>query len=277
MNPVQKASWYVESHLRGDLSLDVIAKACHVSSYHLTRAFAASVGVSLMRYVRARRLSEAAQRLADGADDILAIALDYGYGSHEAFTRAFRSQFGVTPEHVRAQGNVHELTLKEIVTMNQTPSTELAEPTIQQMPEMHLAGLVQRYQCESPEGIPRQWERLGPHLGNVPGQIGATAYGVIHEFDSDGNFAYLTGVEVKADAKLPSDFQRLTVPAQRYAIFTQLGHIAGIRAAFSAIWSQWLPESGLQAAEAPTVERYGQEFDPRTGLGGYQIWLPIRS
>ncbi|QDU73860.1 Right origin-binding protein [Bremerella volcania] len=276
MNPVQKACWYVESHLRDDLSLDIIASACHVSSYHLTRAFAASAGISLMRYVRARRLSEAAQRLADGADDILTMALDYGYGSHEAFTRAFRSQFGVTPEHVRAQGNVLELTLEEIFTMNSSATTDLSEPTIEDLPALRLAGLVQRYHCESPESIPRQWERLDPYLGNINGQVGATAYGVVYEFDPEGNFAYLTGVEVTEDPQIPADFQRLTVPPQRYAVFSQKSHIAGIRNVFSAIWNQWLPQSAYQAAEAPTIERYGQEFNPSTGLGGYQIWLPIR-
>ena len=51
-----------------------------------------------MRYMRGRRLSEAARVLANGGADILTVALDFGYGSHEAFTRAFRrSQFGVNP------------------------------------------------------------------------------------------------------------------------------------------------------------------------------------
>ncbi len=72
-----------------------------VSRFHMVRAFAAATGLSVMRYVRARRLSEAARALADGAPDILALALEADYGSHEAFTRAFRDHFGVTPEAVR--------------------------------------------------------------------------------------------------------------------------------------------------------------------------------
>jgi AraC family transcriptional regulator len=62
----------------------------------LTWAFAVSTGLSLIRYVRARRLSEAARELAQGADDILGLALDAGYGSHESFTRAFVGQSGLT-------------------------------------------------------------------------------------------------------------------------------------------------------------------------------------
>ena len=67
MDPVQKALWYVESHSRESISLEDIADACKVSPFHLTRAFAATMGLSLMRYVRARRLSEAARQLASGA------------------------------------------------------------------------------------------------------------------------------------------------------------------------------------------------------------------
>ena len=56
-----------------------------------------------MRYLRARRLSVAARALVNGVPDIFSVALDVGYGSHEAFTRAFRERFGVTPESVRAE------------------------------------------------------------------------------------------------------------------------------------------------------------------------------
>ena len=75
MNPVQKALWFVESHLREPIALEEIATHSGVSPYHLTRAFDAVTGHSIMRYVRARRLSEAARQLCNGAPDILTVAL----------------------------------------------------------------------------------------------------------------------------------------------------------------------------------------------------------
>jgi len=102
MNPAQKALWYIESHLGKALTLDEIAAVAGISRFHMVRAFAAATGCSVMRYVRARRLTEAARALAAGAPDILSLALDADYGSHEAFTRAFRDHFGITPEAVRA-------------------------------------------------------------------------------------------------------------------------------------------------------------------------------
>src|ERR1700684_1086622 len=109
MNPADKALWFIESHLAEALTLDEIAGVAGVTRFHMVRAFAAATGFSVMRYVRARRLSEAARSLASGAPDILQVALDAEYGSHEAFTRAFRDHFGLTPEAVRAAARLDHL------------------------------------------------------------------------------------------------------------------------------------------------------------------------
>jgi AraC family transcriptional regulator len=66
MNPAQKALWFIESHLADELTLDGIAGVGGISRFHMVRAFAAATGLSVMRYVRARRLSEAARSLANG-------------------------------------------------------------------------------------------------------------------------------------------------------------------------------------------------------------------
>jgi AraC family transcriptional regulator len=97
MESVQKALWLMESRFRGEVSLDELSLVAGISRYHFAHVFARATGQSAMRYMRGRRLSEAARVLANGGPDILTVALDFGYGSHEAFTQAFRDQFGVTP------------------------------------------------------------------------------------------------------------------------------------------------------------------------------------
>ena len=277
MDPVQKAIWFVESHTRDPITLEQIAQACKVSPFHLTRAFAATTGLSLIRYVRGRRLSDAARLLAQGADNILVVALDAGYGSHEAFTRAFRDQFGLTPDRVRAQGHLDNIQLVEAMAMNVTSEVELAAPRMETSEPLLLAGLVERHACNSPLGIPAQWQRFGPYIGRIPGQVGNAAYGAIYNFDSDSNFDYMCCVKINGSSGLPAGFETIHVPAQKYVVFRHSGHVAGIRATMAAIWNQWFPESGYQAAKAPTLERYGPEFNPSTGLGGFEIWIPIQA
>jgi AraC family transcriptional regulator len=276
MDPVQKALWFVESHFREPITLEDVAQACHVSPFHLTRAFASSLGLPLMRYVRGRRLSEAARQLQQGAQSILGLALDAGYGSHEAFTRAFRDQFGLTPEQVRAQGHLANMTLVEAIAMSTSSMPETLQPRFEVLEPMRIAGIVERYPCSSPEGIPDQWQRFNGHSGHIPGQVGKVAYGVSFNFDNESNFDYLCGVEIKGSQDLPAGFQTLVLPANRYAVFRHAGHVAGIRGTLSAIWRNWFPESGCQAVEAPMFERYGPEFNPLTGMGGFEIWVPIQ-
>src|SRR5581483_1867421 len=166
MNPVGKALWYIESHFSAaELSLEEIADMGGVSRYHMTRAFGAATGHSIMRYVRGRRLTEAARALASGAPDILAVAIEAGYGSHEAFTRAFRDQFGATPEQVRAQRRIDNLNLVEPIKMDETPNSNLAPPRFVDGKLLLIAGIGERYDCDIAPAF--------PHNGNVFCRISA--------------------------------------------------------------------------------------------------------
>ena len=276
MDPVGKALWFIESHFAGEITLDDIAAAGGVSRYHMSRAFGVATGRSAMRYVRGRRLTEAARSLANGATDILAVALDVGYGSHEAFTRAFRDQFGLTPEQVRAQRHLDNIELVEPIKMDQTLIADLEPPRFENGKPLLIAGLGARYTCESSKAIPAQWQRFVPHIGNVPGQIGRVAYGVCCNSDDAGNFDYICGVEVADFSELAAEFSRVRLPEQRYAVFTHREHISTIRRTVNTIWNKWLPESKHEAADAPDFERYGESFDPQTGTGGVEIWIPIK-
>lgn len=277
MNPVGKALWFIESHFAHELTLDEIANCGCVSRFHLARAFEAATGFSVMRYVRGRRLSEAARRLASGAPDILAVAIDAGYGSHEAFTRAFREQFGLTPDALRARGHLDNLALVEPIKMDETLLTRLEPPRFKDGKAFLVAGLSERYTSETCAAIPSQWQRFGDYFGKVPGQMGNVAYGVCYNADDNGNLDYLCGVEVSDFSALPAELSRLRISPQRYAVFSHREHVSTIRRTWNTIWNQWLPASGHIPADAPNFERYDGKFDPVSGMGGLEIWLPLKS
>jgi len=277
MNPVCKALWFIEAHLGGEASLPEIADASGVSRYQLLRAFGLATGRSVMRYVRARRLTEAARTLAAGAPDILSVALDAGYASHEAFTRAFRDQFGATPETVRDRRCLQTLQLTEPIRMDETLIVPLNPPRFEAGRTLLIAGLSGRYRFETNQGIPLQWQRFAPHIGQIPGQVGDVTYGVCCNSDGAGNFEYVTGVEVSSFDDLPAEFRRVRIPEHCYVVFTHTEHISAIRGTWYTILNQWLPQSGRGIADAPDFERYDDAFDPRTGTGKVEIWLPLGS
>lgn len=277
MNPAQKALWYIESHLAEALTLDEIAAIGGVSRFHMVRSFAAATGFSVMRYVRARRLTEAARALASGAPDILTLALDADYGSHEAFTRAFRDRFGITPEAVRGLACLDHLKLQEPVVMDSTLTDKLQPPRFETGKALFVAGLGERCTHEN-EGafIPNLWQRFHQKVAEIPDRVGQVAYGVCCNGDDSGNFDYIAGVEVADFSDLPREFSRVRIPAARYAVFTHSEHISTIRRTVNTIWNQWLPASELKVADAPNFERYDVNFDPQTGNGGLEIWVPVK-
>jgi AraC family transcriptional regulator len=138
-----------------------------------------------------------------------------------------------------------------------------------------LAGLTGRYHHDHHEGIPEQWQRFGPHLGKIPGQIGSILYGVCFNFDGAGNFDYMCGAEVADGSPLPSGMQHLPIAAQRYAVFTHRDHISKIGNTWDAIYNEWPAASGHALVQAPQFESYSEDFNPQTGTGVVEIWIPI--
>jgi AraC family transcriptional regulator len=140
-----------------------------------------------------------------------------------------------------------------------------------------IAGLSERYTSETCAAIPSQWQRFEPYLGHIQGQVGRPTYGVVCNSDDAGNTEYISGVEVSDFSRVPAEFSRLRIPEQRYAVFRHSDHIATIRRTWFTIWNKALPEAGLQPSGGPEFERHGEEFDPRTGTGGFEIWIPIKA
>jgi AraC family transcriptional regulator len=273
MRPVDRTVWYVESHLNRAVSLDDTAKIAGLSKFALTRAFLAATGHTVLAYARARRLSEAAKALQKGAPGILDVALSVGYASHEAFSRAFRGQFGLTP--LEARYGRRPLSLTEAIDMSNDPARPTLSPRFEDRRAFKVVGFNRRFSMQNTAGIPALWQSFGQHIGSIPGEVPGAAYGVSYNQDGD-TFDYLCGVEARSTSDAPHEFVALEVPPNRYAIFHHGGHVTDIHAIMRAIFSEWAPASGRQIAAAPLFERYGPEFDPRTGAGGFDVYVPLK-
>ena len=94
---------WIEQQLDDPLTLERIALRAGLSPYHFSRLFTARMGRSVMAHVRGRRLVRGARRLCDEPDlKLVDLAFDCGFESQEAFTRAFKRVFGVSPGRFRS-------------------------------------------------------------------------------------------------------------------------------------------------------------------------------
>src|SRR5262245_23267256 len=151
----------------------------------------------------------------------------------------------------------------------------LGAPRFEQRDEMIIGGLNMSYNFETRVNIPAQWQRFVPHIGRIPGQIGTISYGVCWHYRPATGFDYLSGVEVRDITILPADFAHVRLLARQYAVFTHREHVSSIGKTIDTIWNQWVSQSGLKTADAPWFERYTEKFNPQTGLGGMEIWIPL--
>ncbi|WP_161965766.1 GyrI-like domain-containing protein [Steroidobacter cummioxidans] len=160
--------------------------------------------------------------------------------------------------------------------MTQQQLAKLEPPRFEQGKELLLAGIDARYKCDDKAGIPAQWQRFLSYFGHIPDQVDNVAYGVVHNVDDAGNMEYLCAAQVRDFSRTPPELSTLRIGAQRYAIFKHRDHVSTIGSTLAAIWGRWVPESGYQVADAPTLEVYGPEFDSKTGEGGFEVWVPIK-
>ena len=277
MSVPNKALFVIERNLNRDLTLEQIARYCDVSRFHLEHAFGESTGLPVMEYLRGRRLTEAAYALAAGADDILSVALDSRYASHEAFSRAFKAQFGKTPEEVRKSECIDGLKLIDAIRHLESKAMRLKTPRIAKEGELLFVGLREHVPYKNVQNIAGQWQRFmsGPY-GEIDHKVAAPPVGITTGANDDG-IDYVCAAGVTTLGAVPESCIKLTLAPATYVVFAHDDHVTQLRETYEAIWNDWFANSGKTPAEAPGFERHNDSFDPRTGNGGVTIWIPIRA
>lgn len=276
MSLAEKTASIIERNADRALSLQQLAEAAGVSRAHLSRAFAAAAGLPVMAYLRGRRLSHAAVALAEGADDILQVALDAGYNSHEAFTRAFRDQFGDTPTAVRERASIAGLRLTAPLDTAGLRSRVIAPPRIVAEARIMAVGMTERIApASAAAAIPALWRRFEPFMSAVDRPKRTTPISITRDIDDEGRYDYVAALEVEKFCDVAPELVAVDIPASTYAVFVHKGHVSRIPESYFAIWDDALPASGRTASDGPVLERHRPSFDPRTGEGGVDIWVPL--
>ena len=206
-DPLERVLTHIERHLFEPLSVGTLADVAGLSQFHFSRLFTARLGESVMAYVRRRRMLRAAARLGrnPGVEDdieaptLIDLALDCGFESQEAFTRAFAQVFGVTPgrykrDPIRYQASAMEKAMNQ--TPKERPNVTLLDG-VTRKDAFIVAGLSERISQDNMLAIPALWPKVMKHQP-FDGQKGAIGYGLCYGSNmAEGSFNYMAAFEIE--------------------------------------------------------------------------------
>ena len=153
---------------------------------------------------------------------------------------------------------------------------ELPAPRIAERGLLRVIGFAASCTFGDKSAIPRVWRKFAERRDELATPDAETVYGVSYEVNPDeGEFLYLAGVEASEDATLTEDMQEVLAPAGRYAVYLHRGNISGLPGLVRVIWDGGLAKADLQPRLEPELEIYDKRFDPETGDGDVEIWIPV--
>lgn len=289
---IQRSIDYIEEHLQDGIGLDALAALAGFSPYHYCRVFQYSVGISVMDYVRQRRMAHAAAELVAG-QRVLDVAVKYGFDTHAGFTRAFRKALGLTPERYRSLGTGRVPAKADLVKLVEYDirGGVIMQPKVVFRPSCKIAGFELQTAADgsNTREIPAFWDRYFAenwcsvlHQEISPGSH--ADLGVCFPADAaTGRFSYVIGVEVENYDRVRAELFRAELPAATYAVFTTPpadranGEFSrAIQGTWQYIWDEWFPASGYEyPAGAVDFELYDERSSGVTGLV-MDIYVPIQ-
>jgi AraC family transcriptional regulator len=277
---------YIDRHLDKKLDLAALADIASFSPFHFHRLFRALMGEALGDYVRRRRLEIAGVRLlSQHGVSVLNIALGVGFGSAEAFTRAFRARFDCSPTEWR-KSKRGQMASKSGQSAGRTgrkngvttPKESAMKVTIIERPPVHVAYL--RHTGPYGAGIGRFWmESVAPWM-STNNLIGRERFGIALDdptVTAPAKCRYDACVQSDAKEMLSGDPGRKMIPGGKYAALAFEGTSDGIGAAWEALLRDWLPKSGLQLDSRPFFEHYPTDgrYNAKTGSFTCNICVPV--
>jgi AraC family transcriptional regulator len=281
----------IEHGLKRPLALPALARHAGFSLWHFHRIFAEHTGDSLGSYLRKRRLTAAADELARTDRNILDIALDYQFESHEAFTRAFKAAFDATPREFRRTGQLAWLRTRPELTparLHALPLQTTMKPRIVELPALHLLGLCARFvppmspKADNLDVVPKLYARFCPMISTLPPPQDKYVYGAAR-YPSDsakGNpdeREYLASINVAAGTKARPPLQLWRIPAGTYACFTHRGPVANLGETINYAFGTWLPRSKFVHADGPNLDRQDERFGDGGANCEFDFLMPVRA
>ena len=288
---------HIDRHLDQPLDLATLAEVAYFSPFHFHRLFAAWMGETLGDYLRRRRVELAAMRLLSQPRlRVLNAALSVGFGSGEAFSRAFKGRFGCSPSAWRAQygrrfeakrnpGEAYSnpdqgIFFREMqhgASRNAQSEAPMKVLLVDRAPTP-VAYL--RYTGSYGEPIFRFWQETAYPWLLKNGLLERPRYGISHDDPSVTEpelCRYDACAEVPPQYKPFGNVLTTTIPGGRYAVLHFKGTVDQVGEAWNRLLRDWLPSSGLQLDARPCFEYYPKDarYDRQTGIFDCDICIPV--
>lgn len=292
---IQKTVDYIETNISEEIDIEQLAGEATLSFFYYQRLFSRLVKKPVREYIKLRRLARACESLDNKQRRILDIALDFGFGSHETFTRAFKGAYGITPEEYREHPVMLNQFDKPDLLLNYTMIDEgvplISDGLVLEFNRkiiehpvvfMGVTGLIP-IEGQMPLGeatgvdMPGQvWQKFHHEKQSIPRLNGGREVGVSYLGDApQGYFTYFAGAEVEQGAE-NADFVKWQLPAREYIVcgfaaedFEKLVTVAVNKAVKYSVL--WLEKHGL------TMDVYSPEMYYDSSPGGVymELWMPV--
>ena len=271
---------HIQAHLEDDLSLTTLSSKAGLSPFHLQRRFKVAIGETPKAYTERLRLERGAFRLLVHDSNVLDIALECGFQSHETFLRAFRRRFG------RAPGDYREWVRQQLLewpenrpddSAEQAPAFEISATKVIAMRSMHLAFRRHVGPYESvPESLFDDLEEWAVRRG-LPGPpvwmgIGHDAPGTTPPERLRFDAALVVPGPFASEGKIGHQ----VLSGGPFAVTTHVGSYETLPSAYAAIFPRLMALPGYQLIGLPAVEIYHTtRVNVRHDLNHTDLCLPV--
>ncbi|GIH92296.1 GyrI-like domain-containing protein [Planobispora siamensis] len=279
---LNRAMEYIEQHLDGQIETAELARIAVTSEYHFRRLFSALAGMPLSEYIRRRRLTVAGAEVLAGEETLLDIALRHGYGSGEAFARAFRAVHGVGPGEARRRGAAlyaqPRMSFRLIVEGSSGMRYRIVEkeefrlvgrkarvPLVHEGMNPAIVAFIRSIDQETLRLLESLSDQEPRGIVNVSDNLaGSRAEGT----ELDYYHAVVTGAEV------PEGMDSRAVPAGTWAVFESSGPFPqAVQYLWRDVFTQWFPSNPYRSRPGPEISR--TRLSPDGKEAESEIWIPV--
>ena len=267
----QESIDYIEQNLTETLDVEEIAGKAALSPFYYQRIFGALCNMTVGDYIRARRMTLAAQELAGSGSKVIDVALRYGYDSPDSFAKAFQRFHGVTPSQAREKG----IPLRSLAPLHIKITLEggsMLDYRIVEKAPFTVVGVKRRFDTETCyQEIPKFWDEWMSDMKGLKGM-----FGVCMDMDGKTLDYWIADLYVPWE-EIPEGCEVYQIPGSLWAEFTCKGPLPeSLQSVNTKIWSEWLPSlQGYSLAGSYSMEVYAPPAEKPEDTLSY-IWIPLK-